>query len=41
MGGVEESIEMKTLEKQLNEHIVMNREKWDEFYRKKSVVDIG
>ena len=41
MGGVEENIEMKTLEKQLNEHIIMNREKWDEFYRKKSVIDIG
>ena len=41
MGGVEENIEMKTLHKQLSEHIVMNIDKWDEFYRKKSIIDIG
>lgn len=34
MGGVEDNIEMKTLAKQLDEHIVMNADKWDEFYRK-------
>lgn len=41
VGRVEDRIEMKSLRKILDGHIVMNTEKWDELYRKKSILDIG
>lgn len=41
MGDLEDKLEMKTLHKYLDDHVVMNKEKWDELYRKKSILDIG
>jgi hypothetical protein len=41
MGVVEEKVEMLRLQTLINEHTVMDYKKWDEMYRKKSILDIG
>lgn len=41
VGNVEAIIEMKMLQRHLDSHVVLTKEKWDEYYRKKSILDIG
>lgn len=41
LGGIEDKIEMMELKRLLNEHVIMDKNKWDELYRKKSILDIG
>jgi 3-phosphoglycerate kinase len=40
IGDIESKIEMKNLSDLLHNHIVMNKDKWDELYRKKSILDV-
>lgn len=41
LGGIEDKIDMMELQRLLNEHVIMDKKKWDELYRKKSILDIG
>jgi hypothetical protein len=41
VGDVESIIAMKMLQRHLDSHIVLDKEKWDEYYRKKSILDIA
>ena len=41
MGDIEEKINIKNLGNLLNNHVIMDKAKWDEMYRKKSILDIG
>ena len=41
VGVVEDKIDLKVLTRFLDQHIVLTKKKWDEYYRKKSILDIG